>query len=694
MKTIRVIKIVIFLLSLSLHAQKIKVACIGNSVTFGAGIKERSLNSYPAQLQKLLGSDYHVENFGHSGATALKNGHKPYYLKKEYRESLSFQPNIVIIHLGLNDQGMNNWPKHKDDFVDDYLDLIHTYQSLSSNPRVIICKMTPTFSGHHWFEEGMRESFKEVQAKIEKVAELADLDLINLHEPLYRFPEFFPDNIHPTKEGAALIAQKVKSAITGEYGGLKLPLLYGENMVFQRNQPIRISGLANAEDRIKIEFNNETRITQVASNGKWEITFQAMKAGGPHVLDIKTEFSGNISIKEVFIGEVWLASGQSNMAFETNRIAHAASILSDSILSGVHLFSFEGKAWPGGGAFDKNKLQQCNATSYFKTSGWQKANSEQVANFSGIAYSFAFHLQKKLKVPIGIIDNSVGGSPTQSWISRESMEMEHETVDLLNDVNYHPKVDPWVNQRKAENFEHLDQYGVKARHPFDPTLLFDAGIEPIKNHAIKGVIWYQGESNAENIKFHELLFPMLVSDWRRHWSHPKMPFYFVQLSSLNRPTWGHFRDSQRKLQSQIPHTGMAVSSDVGNSTDVHPKRKWILGQRLSRIALAKTYQKDLSYSGPQLDYVNVEEANLEVHFSGVKTLKTSDGEEIKDLQIAGANGVFVDAEGQIIGNMLRVWSDDIINPRFVRYGYSPYSDGNLVNEAGLPSSTFSNYSNN
>ena len=179
-------------------AQIIKVACVGDSVTFGAGIEDREENSFPQQLQQLLGDKYDVGNFGYSGATMLKNGHKPYWNQDQFEQSQTFAPNIVVLHLGLNDQGNNNWPNHKDEFEQDYLDMIAVYKNLPSKPKVIICRMTPTFSGHHWFEEGMRESFKEIQSKIEHIAKKAQVELIDLHEPLYRFPEYFPDNLHPT----------------------------------------------------------------------------------------------------------------------------------------------------------------------------------------------------------------------------------------------------------------------------------------------------------------------------------------------------------------------------------------------------------------------------------------------------------------------------------------------------------------
>lgn len=679
----------VFLFASSSFAQKAKVACIGNSVTFGFGINERTLNSYPAQLQNLLGEDYIVSNFGHSGATVLKNGHKPYWNKDEFKASKDFLPNIVIIHLGLNDQGMNNWPNHKDEFINDYLDLISTYRALPSKPRVLICRMSPTFSGHHWFEEGMRESFKEIQKQIELIAQKAKVDIIDLHEPLYRFPEYFPDNIHPTREGAAIIAEKVYAAITGNYGGLKLPFIFSDNMVIQRYEPIIISGTSNAHDEIQVTFNGEDVHTTVGNNGQWKVSLPSFPAGGPYKLLVKSKASGNITIDKVFIGEVWLASGQSNMAFETKNIINADAILKDSINPNIHLFDLEANAWPDGRMWGKEDLEKCNAEAYFKKTGWEKTDSENLKSFSAIAYAFAYTIQKELNIPIGIIHNSVGGSTTQSWISRETLEATHETVDLLNDTHLNPMVQPWVSERKALNLANMDALGIKARHPFDPTMLFDAGINPIKNFNIKGAIWYQGESNAERVALHSRLFRLLVQDWRMQWNKAEMPFYYVQLSSLNRATWGQFRDSQRQLLS-IPNTGMAVSSDLGHPSDVHPKEKWEVGWRLAKIALAKSYNFKIPHSGPLFDFVNIHENRMEVHFTHAEGLTTSDGKVVADIQIAGADKIFVEAEARIRGNLLEVWSDQVKKPRFIKYAYTPFTNGNLINKHKLPASTFSN----
>lgn len=682
-----VLIVLLMFLPFSLSAQQIKVACVGDSVTYGMGIENREENSYPEQLQQLLGTGYEVGNFGFSGATMLKNGHKPYWNTAEFENSQTFAPDIVIIHLGLNDQGNNNWPEHKGEFENDYLDMISSYENLPSKPKIIICKMTPTFSGHHWFEEGMRESFQEIQSEIENIVEKAQVELINLHEPLYRFPEYFPDDLHPTKEGATIIANKVFGAITGNYGGLKLPILYGENMVLQRDNPINFMGTANYNETVSVDFNYNTKQVKADFNGHWKVEFPAMPAGGPYDLKFKTA-SKSVEISKVYLGEVWLASGQSNMDFKVREMENAATVLKDSINPQVFLFSMDGKTLSGK-RFTVEELQNCNANSYFENSGWKSTNSKNLENFSAVAYTFAYHLQKKLNVPVGIINNAIGGSPIQSWISRESMEQTHETVNLLNDTRLNPMVDTWVGERIELNMKDHPESKIKARHPYQPTMLFDAGILPLKAYPIKGVIWYQGESNTEHVELHTNLFKMLVNDWRGHFKNAEMPFNFVQLSSIERPNWGWFRDSQRKLL-EIPHTGMATSYDVGDRTDVHPKKKWVVGTRLSNVALHKNYDLDIAFSGPVLDFVNVNGNNLVVHFKHGEGLSTITDTSVKDVFVAGSDKQFVPAESKIVNDTLVVWSSEIENPRYVKYGYTSYSDGNLMNASGLPASTFSN----
>ena len=229
--------------------QRLKVACVGNSVTYGMGLPNREKESYPTRLQEMLGPDYEVRNFGHSGSTLLNRGHRPYVKVPEYRQALDFKADIVVIHLGLNDTDPRNWPQHRDDFVADYHALIDSFRTANPHARVWICLMTPIFHDHRRFDSGTREWHALIQDHIRLVAEGAGTGLIDLYTPLHRRPDLFPDALHPNAEGAEILAHTVYGALTGNYGGLQLPVTYGDGMVLQRNQPLTINGTANAGER-------------------------------------------------------------------------------------------------------------------------------------------------------------------------------------------------------------------------------------------------------------------------------------------------------------------------------------------------------------------------------------------------------------------------------------------------------------
>ena len=239
------------------YPDKIRVACIGNSVTYGYDLSDRDRDSYPARLQLMLGEKYEVRNFGFSGATLLKKGHKPYREKSPYRKALEFRPHIVVIHLGLNDTDPRNWTHFKQDFIADYEEMIDVFRNLDTDPdpRIWVCKMTPIFSWHKRFKTGTRDDFWAIQQAIEKVALNKKVTLIDLHTPLYSRPDLFTDALHPSEEGAEVIALTVKSCITGDYGGLSLSPLFTDHMVLQRDKPVRIFGRANAGERVIINFS-------------------------------------------------------------------------------------------------------------------------------------------------------------------------------------------------------------------------------------------------------------------------------------------------------------------------------------------------------------------------------------------------------------------------------------------------------
>lgn len=229
------------------------------------------------------------------------------------------------------------------------------------------------------------------------------------------------------------------------------------------------------------------------------------------------------------------------------------------------------------------------------------------------------------------------------------------------------------------------------RHPYHPSYLYEAGIQNITRLNISGVIWYQGESNEQNVELHEVIFPTLVESWRSAWNDD-FPFYYVQLSSmaLGRETWGHFRDSQRRLMYEIPNSGMSVSSDLGDSTDVHPREKKQIGERLARWALNKTYGfSDITPSGPLFHDFFVEDETAYISFEFAEGLMSSDGKPLRSFEVAEFSGLFFPATAEIEENVIKVKSTRVKTPKYVRYGWSSYSDGNLINSEGLPASTFS-----
>jgi sialate O-acetylesterase len=699
MKTYIILSFTFLLFSLTLTGQtplvdesaysgRIRVACIGNSVTYGYGLEDRDRDSYPARLQFMLGDKYEVRNFGYSGATLLKKGHKPYREKPPYREALDFQPHIVVIHLGLNDTDPRNWAHFKQDFISDYSEMIDVFRSLDTDPgpSIWICKMTPIFSWHRRFKTGTRDDFWAIQEAIEKVAANKGVSLIDLHTPLHSRPDLFEDALHPSEEGAEIIASTVKSYVTGDFGGLSLSPLFTDHMVLQRDQPVRIFGSANAGEQVVVKFSGKELSTTTSAFGHWLAEFAPMSAGGPYDLTVSAEKS--ILIRDILVGEVWLCSGQSNMAFPMKREMHYEKEIPGSDLPEIRLFNFNPVAWPGGGEFTQEAMQSINKGEYFIAGPWKSCSQESVSDFSAVAYYFGKELYNKLGVPIGLIHNAVGGSNTESWISRKTLEFHPEFTDMLADWLHNEQVQAWCRTRAAENL--LNAGSLNQQHPFAPAYLFGTGIVPLENFPFRGVIWYQGESNAEQIEQHEELFTCMVSDWRRYFDNQEMPFYYVQLSSLNRETWPEFRDSQRRLMTQIPHTGMAVTSDIGHPTDVHPKNKKKVGHRLSLWALSQTYGQAVEYSGPLYRSMEIEKNKIRLYFDHTGSgLSIPDNQKIMGFEIAEEDHVYHHARAKIKKNHVVVTGKGISHPKYVRYGWEPYSLANLFNDEGLPASTFS-----
>lgn len=672
--------------SATLQAQKIKVACVGNSVTFGYGIEEREKYSYPAQLQQMLGDGYEVANFGKSGATLLRKGHRPYNEQEECQAALAFAADRVVIHLGLNDTDPRDWPNYRDDFTKDYLALIDAFRQANPKCQIWICRLTPISHRHPRFKSGTRDWYWQIQRTIESIATLARTGLIDLQAGLYDRPDLLPDALHPTAEGAGIIARTVCQALTGDYGGLQLPMTYSDNMVLQREKPLRIAGTANAGEKVTVDIAGQQGEVMTAPDGKWSVTLPPMQAGGPYTLRISAA-SGKREYTNVLIGEVWLCSGQSNMAFQVGSAIDSQRKAFLEYAAGkprIRLFDMKPRWATNAVEWAASTLDSLNRLQYYHKTEWEECDAETANRFSAIAFAFGQMLSDSLQVPVGLILNAIGGSPAEAWIDRKTLEFEFP--DILYDWKQNDFIQDWARGRAALNIR--QSANKQQRHPYEPCYLYESGIRPLDKFPIRGVIWYQGESNAHNMEAHEKLFHLLVKNWRENWAE-ELPFYYVQLSSIDRPSWPWFRDSQRRMLSSISNSGMAVSSDHGDSLDVHPRHKREIGERLARWALNRTYGHDLLPSGPLYRSVTFKDGAAYVTFDYGNGLHSSDGGPLRTFEIAGHDGLFVPAEAQVIeGKTVQVWSDRIRNPKFVRYGWQPFTRANLVNEAELPASTF------
>lgn len=674
------------LLATAAQAEKIKVACVGNSVTYGYKIENREVNCYPAQLQRLLGDGYEVKNFGKSGATLLHRGHRPYTQQDEYKAALAFAGDLVVIHLGLNDTDPRDWPNYRDDFVGDYLSLIESFRRANPNCQIWICRMTPIMYWHPRFKSGTRDWYWLIQEKIEEVARLSHSPLIDLQAGLYDRPDLLPDALHPTAEGAGILAKTVYGALTGDYGGLQMPILYTDNMVLQRERPLPIAGQANRGERVTVRFAGQKKETVAGTDGRWEVTLDPLKSDGqPHTLEISAP-SRTLRFRNVLAGEVWLCSGQSNMAFRLNESIASEQTEQKAFAAGhpaIRLFDRKPRRETFPAEWEASVLDSLNRLAYYRDTKWTECDETTAARFSAIAFAFGRMLSDSLQVPIGLILNAIGGSPAEAWIDRKTIEFEFP--DILTDWAHNDFIQDWVRERAALNLR--KSANPAQRHPYEPCYLFESGIRPLEKYPLKGVIWYQGESNAHNMEAHEKLFPLLVDSWRQYWGS-ELPFYYVQLSSIDRPSWPWFRDSQRRLMERIPASGMVVSSDRGDSLNVHPTRKKEIGERLAHWALNRTYGKPATPSGPLFRSVAFAEGAAFVSFDYADGLQTADGGPIRTFEIAEADGLFVPAQATVVDGKVKVWNDSVPHPHWVRYGWQPFTRANLVNADGLPASTF------
>lgn len=663
------------------EAKAVKVACIGNSITYGSTLADPQADSYPSRLARLLGDGYEVGNFGRPGATLLNNGHNPYMASEEWAKAKAFRPDIAIVHLGVNDTDPRNWPYFNRSFKSDYLSLIDTLRQINPDVRIYIANLSPLLSSHWRFRSGTRVWRDKIREEIRMVAAESGCTLIDFNTPLHDRHNLIHDSVHPNKEGADLLAQYVYGAITGDYGGLRLPAVMTDGMVLQRDEYLTLHGRADAGVPITLRIAGRTYHTAADAEGFWKVKILPLVADGRKLTLTVTDGRDTVRVRDILAGEVWIASGQSNMAFllrDATGGTEAAAASADSLL---RFFVMEPIALTDNNTWPDSIRQRVNDLRYFEPKGWRDASPETTPDVSAVAYFFARELRDSLKVPVGIIQNAVGGSGIESWIDVE--KLREVMPELLNDWSRNDYVQPWVRGRAIQNMggdqKHL-------RHPYEPSYLFSAAISPLDHYPVRGMIWYQGESNEHNIEIHEALFPTFVGNMREYFGKTDMPFYFVQLSSLSRPSWGEFRNMQKVLRDRVGNVGMAVSLDHGDSLDVHPRDKAPVGDRLARLALDRTYRHPVASAGPEPLTASSRDGAVWLTMS--TTPKSLDGNPLRYFEIASANGPFMPAKAEITGNMIKVYNMKVKNPTTVRYAWESFVRPNLVSDAGLPAPTF------
>ncbi|MFZ2146454.1 MAG: sialate O-acetylesterase [Sedimentisphaerales bacterium] len=487
---------------------------------------------------------------------------------------------------------------------------------------------------------------------------------------------------------------------------VKLPAVISDNMVLQRDKSVdpapdgkvSICGWADPGEEVMVgvSWHSMRWAVTAGDNGRWEFAMNSPKTGGPYEMT----FSGKntITLKNIMVGEVWVCSGQSNMQMSVKSSANAEQEIAAADYPDIRLFTVERKV-------AEQPQSDC-------VGSWTLCSPQTVPDFSAAAYYFGRELYKELNVPIGLIHTSWGGTPAEAWTRRGVLKKESDFAPILERYDdavakypqamkeYEQKLSEWkeaAEKAKAEG-EKMPQRPSSPfgpGHPHSPAGLYNAMIAPLIPYGIGGAIWYQGESNAGRAYQYRKLFPAMIQNWRSDWGQDKFPFLFVQLANFMavkpepaESTWAELREAQL-MTLALPNTGMAVIIDIGDANDIHPKNKQDVGKRLALWALAKSYGKELVYSGPIYKSMEIKDNKIILHFDHVGGgLVAASDEPLKGFAIAAADRKFLWADAKIDGDSIVVGSNEVSAPAAVRYAWADNPVCNLYNKEGLPASPF------
>lgn len=503
---------------------------------------------------------------------------------------------------------------------------------------------------------------------------------------------------------ALAVAAGLLGSQAAAHAAVKANALFGDGMVLQRGAKAPVWGTADDGEAVTVRFQGKDYKT-TARDGRWRVDLENLKEGGPYDLLIASKVN-QIRARNVLVGEVWVCSGQSNMEMALGGVADARQHIEQSRNPKIRLYTVH--HWPAG----------VPQTDVALASGWKECGPDTVGGFSAVAYFFGRDLQKALRsrgsfdVPIGLIHTSWGGTPAEAWTSRAGLArhpelkyyVERQDKDLPEYVKALDRYrDALSRYREAVEEARTSGHDVPplpeapalpaAENSHYPSSLYNGMIAPLLPYAIKGAIWYQGESNAGKAAEYRTLFPAMIEDWRRNWKQGDFPFLFVQLAPWNAgnpdgPAWAELREAQLLTAQKVPNTAEAVITDVGDLKDIHPKQKEPVGGRLALAAEALAYGKKVEYSGPVYEGLKVEGNKAVLSFTHLGEGLEAKGGPLQGFTICGSDHKFVKAEAEIRDGHVEVWSKEVEKPVAVRYGWANFPVVNLYNKEGLPATPF------
>jgi sialate O-acetylesterase len=481
----------------------------------------------------------------------------------------------------------------------------------------------------------------------------------------------------------------------GAPAAVKLPTLLADHMVVQRGLPVHIWGKADAGEMVSATFRGETKSAAADWLGQFSFYLSPGAAGGPFELTVRGR--NQIVLQDILVGDVWVAAGQSNMEWPVQWAAQPETEIAAARHPRIRLF---------------HAMHRVSEFAYDDLWGksWTPCAPESVADFSAVGYHFARFLEERLNVPIGVIQIAWGGTPIDSWTSYSAITADAALTPALTEwarmmrnhpaalLRYQQACREWeaaAARAKAAHQAFTEPPPEKpvgpAESPWKPGAIFNAMVAPATAYPVRGVIWYQGESNtsAERAPLYGRLFRTMIDDWRRAWNQGDLPFLFVQLAGFTAPDsqWPELREAQRRALGAA-HTGMAVAIDLGERDNIHPKNKTELGRRLSLVARALVYGEQLVYSGPLFRSATREEGVLRVWFDHTGGGLAAQGGTLRGFEVAGADRRWSPAAARIEDQTVVVSSPSVAAPLYVRYGWADFPDCNLRNVEGLPAAPF------